>query len=209
MGSDAGVNLVRSGDIDLAFISREVRAAEAGTVETVPIGATGTGIAVTASNKVTTVTKDQLANIFTGETISWSTLGGDAAPIRVLVREAGSATRNALEAYCYGGKPPLSGYAKNAIEVGSYDETVKAMQSISGAVGMMSMSAAAFSERSIHLLSIDGVPATRESLLNGKYPMRRPLYLVYSSDPAKVKPAIRAFIDFVKSPQGQAVLDSL
>jgi ABC-type phosphate transport system substrate-binding protein len=39
--------------------------------------------------------------------------------------------------------------------------------------------------------------------------MLRPLYLVYNVDPAKVKPAIRSFLDWVQSPEGQQLLAGL
>ena len=45
IGSDAGVNLAISGETDLGYISRDLRDAEKGKVETVPIGASGTVIA--------------------------------------------------------------------------------------------------------------------------------------------------------------------
>ncbi len=73
----------------------------------------------------------------------------------------------------------------------------------------MSMSAQAFAEPTIKFLAIDGVPATRQTLGDGRYKMRRPLYLVYPIDPIRVQPAVKAFIEFVKSPDGQAVLNSL
>ena len=207
IGSDAGIKLVLSGDIDMSFISRDLRPAEVGTVATLPIGATGTGIAVLASNPVAGVTKDQLAGLFRGDITDWRELDGMPSPIRVLLREPGAATRTALEAYCFGGKPPT--YAKNAIEVNSYDETVKAMRSLPGPVGMMSMSAQAFGEPTIKFLAIDGIAATRQTLADGTYKMRRPLYLVYPVDPNKVAPGIKAFIEFVKGPDGQAILNSL
>lgn len=207
IGSDAGIKLVQSGDIDLSFISRTLKPAEVGTVESVPIGATGTGIAVNADNPVKGVSKDQLAKIFSGAVSDWSAVGGTPGPIHVLMREAGAATRTALEAYCFGGKSPT--YAKNTIEVVSYDEVLKSMRSFSGSIGIMSMSALAFAEPSIHMLAIDGVAATDQALTDGTYPMRRPLYFIYSHDPAKVKPAIRAFMDWVQGPQGQAILNSL
>jgi len=49
IGSDAGVKLVQSGDIDLSFISRDLKPAEIGAVLTVPIGSTGTGVVVNAA----------------------------------------------------------------------------------------------------------------------------------------------------------------
>jgi len=36
--------------------------------------------------------------------------------------------------------------------------------------------------------------------------MRRPLYVVFNASRDKLKPAISAFIDFTKSPEGQKLL---
>jgi phosphate transport system substrate-binding protein len=207
IGSDAGIKLVQSGDIDLAFISRDLKAPEVGTVLTQSIGASGTAIAVSASNPVNGLTKDQLRKIYTGAIANWRDVGGDNAAVRILLREPSAATRTSVESYVFGTAKPS--YAKDAVELNSYDEIVKAMKSFPGAFGTVSMSAQAFNEPAIKFLSIDGIPATRVSLAGGGYPMRRPLYLVTSADPAKVRPALRAFLDFVKSPEGQAILDSV
>jgi len=207
IGSDAGIRLVRSGHLDLAFISRELKDTEAG-VATLSIGSTGTGVAVSASNPVSSITREQLSKVFRGEITDWRDLGADPGPIHVLLREAGAATRMALESFCFGGKPS-GGYAKNAIEVTSYEETVRAIKGLQGSIGLMSMSGAAFAEPAIKLLSVDGAPATREGLSARAYPMRRPLYLVYDPDPKKVKAGIRAFLDWVQSPEGQQLLRSL
>ena len=207
VGSDAGIKLVQTGDIDLGFISRDLKPAEVGTVQTLSIGASGTALAVAADNPVAAVTKDQLAGMYTGRITNWRELGGHDHAIRVLLREAGAATRMSVESYVFGGRPPQ--YVKNVIEMNSYDEIVKAIKSFPDSFGMVSMSAQGFAEPSIRFLSIDGIPATRAELNNGRYPMRRPLHLVYNADPAKLRPAIRAFLDFVKSPDGQAVLDSV
>ena len=51
--------------------------------------------------------------------------------------------------------------------------------------------------------------ATRDTLANGTYPILRKLYFVAHMDPTKVKPAIKAFLDFVKGPEGQKILAGL
>jgi ABC-type phosphate transport system substrate-binding protein len=42
-----------------------------------------------------------------------------------------------------------------------------------------------------------------------KWPIYRPLYVIYNPDPTKVKPVVKAFIEFIKSPEGQAVLKAI
>jgi len=207
VGSDAGVSLTVSGNVDLGYISRDLRAAEKGTVETLAIGASGTGVGVNGTNAVKALTKDQVAKIFTGQITDWKDVGGTPGKIRVLLREPESSTRSAFESYFFGSTKPV--YSKDAIEVFQIDETLKALGSFKDSIGMMTMNAKAFSTADVRLLTIDNIAATRETLTNGTYPIRRPLYFVSNTDAAKVKPTIRAFLDFVKGPEGQKILAGL
>jgi phosphate transport system substrate-binding protein len=205
IGSNAGVNLVISGETDLGYISRDLLDTEKGKVEAVAIGSSGTAVAVAASNPVKSLTKDQVAKIFTGAITDWKDVGGTPGKIRILIRESGASTRSAFEAYFFDGKKPA--YAANAVEVTTYDETVKAINSFKESIGMVTMNAATFANTSIAFATVDGVAPSRDNLNSGKYQVRRPLYLVY--DPTKAKPAIKAFVDFVKGPEGQKILAGL
>jgi phosphate transport system substrate-binding protein len=207
VGSDASVRLVTSGEGDLGFISRELRPAEVGTVLTLPIGRSGTALAVNASSAVRGLTKEQVAQIYSGTIVDWNTVGGTAGPIRVFIREPGSAVRSTFENYFFGATKPT--YAKNLVEVNNADQTIIALGGFKDAIGMLSMSAQGYAATTIRMLAIDGVPATRATVGNGTYKVLRPLYLVYNPDPAKVKPAIRAFLNWVQSPEGQQVLAGL
>ena len=209
VGSNAGVNLVVSGETDLGYISRDLTDAEkaAAKVDALSIGASGTALAVAASNPVKSLTKDQVAKIFTGAITDWKDVGGAAGKIRVLIRESGASTRSAFEAYFFDGKKPA--YAPTAIEVTTIDETVKAINSFKESIGMVTMNATTFSNATIAFTTVDGVAASRENLNSGKYQVRRPLYFVYNTDTTKIKPAIKAFLDFVRGPEGQKILAGL
>jgi phosphate transport system substrate-binding protein len=207
VGSDAGVSLTVSSTVDLGFISRDLKAPEKGTVEIVPIGASGTGVGINASSSVKALTKDQVAKIFSGQITDWKDVGGAPGKIRVLLREPESSTRSAFESYFFGSTKPV--YSKEAVEVFQIDETLKALGSFKDSIGMMTMNAKAFSTADVRMLTIDNIAATRETLANGTYPIRRPLFFVYNTEPAKVKPTIKAFIDFVKGPEGQKILAGL
>lgn len=209
VGSNAGVNLVVSGETDLGYISRELTDAEkaSGKVTALSIGASGTAVAVAANNPTKSLTKDQIAKIFTGAIADWKDVGGTPGRIRVLIRESGSSTRSAFEAYFYDGKKPM--YAPNSVEVTTIDETVKAINSFKDSVGMVTMNATTFGNPTIAFATVDGVAATRENLNSGKYQVRRPLFFVYNSDSTKVKPAVKAFLDFVKGSEGQKILAGL
>jgi phosphate transport system substrate-binding protein len=206
-GSPAAVKLTIDGQVDIGYISRDLTAAEKGTVETIGIGASGTGVGINAVNSVKGLTKDQVAKIFTGQIADWKDVGGTPGKIRVLLREPEASTRAAFETYFFGSTKPV--YAKDAIEVFQIDETLKAIGSFKDSIGMMTMNAQSFSASDMKLLTIDGISATRETLSNGTYPIRRPLYLVYHTDPTKLKPAIKSFIDWVKGADGQKIIATL
>ena len=209
VGSNAGVNLVVSGETDLGYISRDLSDAEkaAGKVVALPIGASGTAVAVAASNPIKSLTKDQIAKIFTGAISDWKDVGGTPGKIRVLIRESTASTRSAFEAYFFDGKKPA--YGSNAVEVTTIDETVKAINSFKESIGMVTMNASTFGNTSIAFVTVDGVAPSRENLNSGKYQVRRPLYFVYNTDASKIKPAITAFLDFVKGSEGQKILAGL
>jgi phosphate transport system substrate-binding protein len=207
IGSSAGVNLAISGETDLGYISRDLTDAEKGKVEALAIGASGTAVAVSSANPVKSLTKDQVAKIFTGAITDWKDVGGTQGKIRVLIRESTAATRSAFEAYFFDGKKPT--YAPGAIEVSTIEETSKAINSFKESIGMVTMNASTFGNTQIAFATVDGVAATRENLNSGRYQVRRPLYLVYNPATASAKPAIKAFLDFVKGSEGQKILAGL
>ena len=54
------------------------------------------------------------------------------------------------------------------------------------------------------MISIDGVVPTQETIASNEYKIVRPLAVIYSNT-AEIKPAVRAFFDFVKSAEGQRI----
>jgi phosphate transport system substrate-binding protein len=207
VGSDAAIKLAASGEADLGFISRDLRPAELGMVKTVPIGRSGTAVAVSAMSAVRGLTKDQVAGIYNGTITDWADVGGTSAKIRPLIREPGSAVRSQFESYFFGSTKPS--YASNVVVVYNGNATIDAIRSFREAVGMLSMSAMAYDSKDIRLIAIDGVAATRANVANGTYKLIRPLYLVYNPDPGKIRPGIKAFLEWVQSPAGQQVLAGL
>src|SRR6266540_2188895 len=203
VGSETSVALVASGDADFGFISRDIKAEEKGKVVAIPYAGTGTGLAVNAANPVSALSKEQVRRIYSGEITDWSQVGGQPGEIRALRREQGSATRASFEAYFFEGKPT---YGKNVLEVVESTATYQAVRDFKGAITMITIQKTTAEDRTMRLLAIDSVAATTRNVNSGAYPVRRPIVLLLHPDTSKVKPAVLAFFEFIKSPEGQDIL---
>ena len=205
VGSDAGVNLATSGAIDLGFTSRALTADEAAKLKTVGIGLAGTSVIVNAANPVKDLTRDQVKRIFSGEVTNWKQIGGEDVDVKVFVREANAATRSSFEQYFFGGKAT---YAKDATEVYELEQTLKSVGSFRASIGMATSNRRTATEPTVKLVSIDGVAPTPENLVNGSYKIGRPLLIVFATDDSKLRPGIKAFLDWVRSSEGQQIAAS-
>lgn len=204
-GSDAGVNLATNGSVDFGFTSRALTAEEATKLRSVGIGLVGTGVIVNSANPLKGLTKEQVKQIFAGEITNWRQLGGEDLAIKVFIREANAATRSSFETFFFGGKAT---YAKDATEVFELEQTLKAVGSFRASVGMATASNRAATEPTVKLLAIDGVAPTAENLVNGTYKIGRPLLIVHPSDESKLRPGMKAFLEWVRSPEGQRIAAS-
>jgi phosphate transport system substrate-binding protein len=203
LGSDGGVNLAADHTLDLGMASRELTAVEAGRVDRVLVGVAGTGLVVHQGNGLPDLTTAQVQAIYSGRITDWAALGQAKLPIIPLVREKGSSARTTFETYFYGGKPT---YGPGVLEIQGGDQIRQAVAGQPGAVGIIGVTGEDTPGQGLRLVTIDGVSATKLTLRDGTYQLRRPLYLVFSRA-GEQKPAISEFIDFIRGAEGQKIID--
>jgi phosphate transport system substrate-binding protein len=194
---------VNTGDVDFGYIGRELRSTEA-KVALTPIGFTGSAMAVNATNPATNLTKDQVAKMYTATIKDWSEVGSTAGPVKAFVREAASSTRTTIEAFVFGSTVPK--YPAEVQEIFESADTIKAIGAFKGSIGTVTLSAKNLKDTTMKLIGMDGVQPTLANLNNGTWKISKPSYMTTNADPAKVKPAIKALVDFVKSPEGQKII---
>jgi len=207
LGSDGGYSLVASGSADLGFASREPSDLERAKNGLLEIGASGTGVAVNANNPLSSLTKGQIHDLYNGTVTSWTMLGGDNAPVKLFIREPISATRLSFDSFIFGDANATAVYPPETVTAFSNDEMILGVRSFAGAAGMVTVKGDVLKAPGVKLLALDGVAATPENVRNGTYRFRRAVYLTYPKDLGKARPAVRAFVDFVRSPDGQKVLE--
>lgn len=201
-GSNSAIKLVLSNTVDVGFVSRALTDAEKQQVTGIPIGFSGTAVIVNAANPVTNLSREQLRKIYSGEVMSWTELGGFDQPIRPYVRERNAATRQNFEGYIFSGSLPA--YGKNVVELVEVEATLAAVNSFKGAIGIASAGTRTASDTRVKVIKVDGVAPSQENIAGGVYKIVRPLAVIYGST-TELKPAIQAFFEFVRSPEGQRI----
>ncbi len=73
--SSAGMQGAIDGTCDIGMASRSLKDSEAAELKSLEIAKDGIAVIVNKNNTTTTLSKDQVKNIFTGATLNWSELG--------------------------------------------------------------------------------------------------------------------------------------
>ncbi|MFH1708478.1 MAG: phosphate ABC transporter substrate-binding protein [Planctomycetota bacterium] len=195
-GSTAGIQALASGIADIGMCSRSLNAEEQPLYTAITIARDGLAVIVHPSNPAGALTLDQVRKLFSGETANWKELGGPDLAVRIILREEGSGTREAFtKLVMKDGR--FSDHALVQESNGAVKELVK---NDPAAVGYMSLGLVGADVKD---LMIDGAKPVAAEVTSGKYPLARPFLFVVKGTPP---PHVQAFIDFVLSPAGQALL---
>jgi phosphate transport system substrate-binding protein len=156
------------------------------------------------SNPLTSITPQQVRDIYSGKINNWKQLGGpDLNLISVITTTRGfGGIGEALEKYILNGKRPAlqKNSTMQASSVAIWEQLVEEMRE-----GFASTGFGSARKRAVKMLKVNGVPPTKENIVSGKYPFRRPLYIVIKRDAG---PDVRSFVEFVVSSRGQRLISS-
>jgi phosphate transport system substrate-binding protein len=152
-------------------------------------------VIVNKNSPLSNLTKDQVAKIFTGQVKDWSEIGGAPGKISVYTRNTSSGTYKDWQKLAMGGRDYPSSSQKLAGNEQIAQEVAKNKNGI-GYVGLAYAKA-----NGTKALSIDGVQPVAQNAK--KYVYSR---LCYFYAPDKPTAEAQAFMDFVESAAGQAIV---
>jgi phosphate transport system substrate-binding protein len=197
-GSTVGIISARDGLCDIGTSSRALREGEKEGIKIIEIARDGIAIIVHPSNKVESLTREQIRDIYAYRLKNWKEVGGDDASIAFVTREEGSGTRGAFtEIIMKGAKIDPRGLVQDSN--GSVREVIATSPD---AIGYISL--ALVSEK-VRAIAVDGIFPTHENLADGKYSVVRPFLFLVRGEP---EGEVKKFIDFTLGEQGQEVLSN-
>ncbi len=187
-GSGSGITAVSEGRCDIGLASRALKDDEkaAGLKETV-LALDGIAIIVNPENKVSDLTVEQIAKIYTGEITNWKDVGGDDAEIVLIGREAGSGTRDGFESIT--GTKDSCKYRQELTSTGDVITTVTGNPNAIGYASLASV------KDTVKAISVNGVAPSEATVSDGSYEVQRPFVLV-TKEGVELSKAAQLFFDY-------------
>lgn len=217
-GSGTGIAALINGTCDIAESSRAIADKELKQAESKGIKPTqdivaldGLAIVVNVKNPVKNLTFDQLRDIFMGNIDNWQTVGGENKPIVILSREVNSGTHIFFKEHVLrmGNAKGPEEFSPSALLMSSSQAIAEEVTGNENAIGYYGMGYISPAQKTIAVSKTKTGPFTEPTIENVKanvYPISRPLYMCTNGEP---KGAVKDFIDFVHSKEGQEVVKKL
>lgn len=217
-GSGTGIAALISGTCDIAESSRAMadkeikQALDRGVKPEQDIVALdGLAVVVHPNNPVKNLTLDDLRSIFMGNIDNWQAVGGKNKSIVILSREVNSGTHIFFKEHVLrkGDAKGPEEFSPSALLMPSSQAIADEIANNENAIGYYGMGYINSGHRAIAVAKNSSSPFVTPTIENVKtdaYPISRPLYLCTNGQP---KGAIKDFIEFVHSKDGQDIVKKL
>ena len=147
-------------------------------------------------------------DIFTARISNWKELGGRAEKIVILSREVNSGTHVYFKEHVLRKNDPNSKeeFAPSALLLPSSQAIADEAAQNTAAIGYYGMGYLSPKQKPVSIAKDDEseyASPVIENVLNGKYPISRPLFLYTNKEPQGL---VKKFVDFTLSAQGQDIV---
>jgi phosphate transport system substrate-binding protein len=206
-GSTTGIAAITDGTAQIGMSSRRARATELSgaaakgvTMKPIIVCYDGMAVIVNENNPITSLTKRQVEQIFTGDVTDWSAVGGKPGTFSIYTRNTSSGTYSdwkdlAMKKRDYAKtSQKMAGNEQIAAEVGKNPNGI-------GYVGVAYIKAPG-----VKVIPIDGHLPTKEEVLSKKYPYARPNFYYTNGEPSG---EAAKFIEFTLGDVGQKIVEKV
>ncbi|WP_019230053.1 phosphate ABC transporter substrate-binding protein [Sedimentibacter sp. B4] len=210
-GSGQGVKSVIDQTSDFGMVARTVKDTEKEQLPELKefkVGIDALTLGVNPNNPVLTVkdnlTKDEIIKIFSGEFKTWKDLDSSLPDKEIIVvtRDIGGGAHEVFQSKVMGDVQVKA----DAIQAPSMGALVTKIIENEYAIGYASFGVVNQNIGKVATLSVDGVEASEENIINGSYIIQRPLIAIFSGELTAPQ---QAFMDYVMSEEGLAVVESM
>ena len=202
-GSGVGISQAKSGQVEMGMASSKVEGEDAEGIEVYAICQDGIAVIVNNANELDNLTTDQLNAIYTGEITDWSEIEGATAEGEIAVgqREDGSGTRDAfLELIEIEDATTLVEAANTSNSTSALMEYVAGNEQAIGYISLGSL------DETVSAVNINGVEATTDNVLEGKYTLARPFNVMYQQATMDSNDLLADYFTFLKSAQAHDII---
>lgn len=153
------------------------------------------------SNKVKSLTREQLKDIYFGKITNWKQVGGSDTPMVVVGRDTSSGTYGTWQEMIMdkGDKTRVTPKAQVTSSSGAMMTSVSQNKNAIGYEGM------GYVSKSVKAIAVDGISGSASAARSGKYPLARYLYMFTKGWP---EGDVLDFITFMQSNAGQKIVNS-
>jgi phosphate transport system substrate-binding protein len=206
-GSGDGIAALIDGRCQIATSSRSMKpeefkkAVEKGVCPVTHLVALdGVCVIVHPSNPVQDLKKDQLSAIYTGKVTNWKEVGGPDKPIVVITRDSSSGTFEVFKEKILG-KDKMTDKAETVNANPQMFNRVKTTEDAIGYVGI------GFTEGEVKAVKVNGVSASKKTVVNGEYLISRPLFLFTNGYP-EMGSVIYKYCTYGLTEKGQETIEA-
>ena len=205
-GSGTGAAALMDGRCDIATMSRfmkeqEFKDAVGRGVLPVAHGVAMDGVCIVVhpSNPIGALTTEQVRDVYLGKIKNWNQLGGPSVPIVAISRDTASGTYETFESFIMKGQRMDS-----SVEYVSTNP--QAFARVKNTVGAVAYVGFGFVQTGVKAVTLNGVKPSRQTILSGKYPVSRPLFMFTNGYP-EVGSMAHKFVTFHLTERGQEVVE--
>jgi phosphate transport system substrate-binding protein len=204
-GSVVGVEDLRNGKVDFAASCRPKSAGDPEEVTFIQVAWDALAFIVHKSNPLENISLDEVRSIYAGKVTNWKQLKGREAPIKIFIsrtKKGLSGVEASTKQLVLNGKEPAE--TPNTVFVASsgiVEQMVEENPEGFAATGVTSAR-----KRDVKILKVNGVAPTNKAVIQGRYPLKRPLFILLPKHP---KLEAQKFVYFALSKEGQQFIRSL